>query len=38
MLSKIALSIIFLASRRGAKLAPLKRAIFSTLIFNYTYT
>jgi hypothetical protein len=38
MLNKIALSIIFLALKKGAKLAPLKGVIFSTFKFSYTYT
>ena len=36
--SKIALSVIFLALRKGVKLAPLKGAISSTFKFSYTYT
>jgi hypothetical protein len=38
MPSEIALSVIFLASGRGVKLAPLEGAVSGTLMFNYTYT
>jgi hypothetical protein len=38
MLNEITLSVIFLTSGKGAKLAPLKGVIFDTFIFNYTYT
>jgi hypothetical protein len=37
MPSEIALSVIFLASGRGAKLVPLKGIVTGTLIFSYTY-
>jgi hypothetical protein len=38
MPSEIVLSVIFLALGRGVKLAPLEGAVFSTFMFNYTYT
>jgi hypothetical protein len=38
MPSEIALSVIFLAEGRGAKLAPLEGAVSGTLMFSYTYT